>query len=151
MGGRGGGSSSSALGQAQKKAAAAGNDTGFDTGDQELNELLDVFYDTPGYRIGMFNGQSIINYEPNPDLKRDSDDPITFRDMREGLSRKYGWGREKQDREFMRLYRAHQINIYPFSKQLSLTQPMRDAAMNFGGERKDGFQLNEARRYKRSR
>lgn len=152
MGGRGGSPSPSALGQAQKKAAAAAeNNTGFDTGDQELNELLDVFYATPGYMIGKFNGVLVINYEPNPNLSRDKDDILTMRDLREGLAQRHGWGRTKQDREIVRLHRAGQIQLHPLNKRMSVTQAMRDAAFHMGGEEKDSILLNKARQYRRNR
>ena len=150
MGGRGG-SGRSVAAPAAASSSEPGNSTGFDTGDQELNEILDVFYDTPGYMIGVFNGQSVINYEPRPGLPRDSGDVITFRDAREGLARKYGWGHAKQDAAFHRLSRSGQISIQPLSKRLSLTQPMRDAGMFIGGQEKEGFYLRDARSYRRSR
>jgi hypothetical protein len=146
MGGRGGSPN-----PGPQAPAAASNDTGFDTGDQELNELLDVYYDTPGYKIGLFDGFLEVNYEPDPSQSRDADDILTLRDARQGLARKYGWGREKQDREFVRLQRAGQIQMFPMAKRLAVTQAMRDASFRMGGEDKDALLLNKARQYKRTR
>jgi len=148
MGGRGGSPNPGPQAPAAAQAAA-GNDTDFDTGDQELNELLDVFYDTPGYLIGQFNRPPA--YDPDPNIARDSGDILTVKDLRQGLARKYGWGHEKQTTHILRLHRARQIQLFPLAKQGALSQAMRDAAIPLGGEQKTGLLLNDARRYKRTR
>jgi hypothetical protein len=144
MGGRGGSPN-----PGPQAPAAASNDTGFNTGDAELDAVLDVFYDTPGYTIGAFNEAGA--YDPVPGKARAADDILTVRDLRQGLARKYGWGHAKQDQEILRLHRAGQIQLFPLAKQKASRGPIHEAAIRLGGEDKDGLLLNRARQYKRTR
>lgn len=131
MGGRGGGPSPSALGQAQKKAAAAQSAAGTNAlADADIREA----YQNAADAIGKGDMPSGQIGGPWVNMLR----------LRAALSQ-LGWGREKQDRELMRFIRERKAFAAGEANRKAMTRQHIDAQLLRGGDTIDKISMKDWR------